>query len=313
MYFDNYKKHGYLISDKILSSDEVLSIRQDLDSEFDKNNKHGLFLHEFKNEKLIKKILGLYKNNILIKIKNELEKSFNINLTILPNFAVQKNYHVDLRQFHGWHRDCGGEMRYSYCNKILAKNNYFFSKIGFYLQENNEYGGSIDIVKSSHKNFSIFKIFLRKLKNIPLKVIMFFHKYLNKLYNSIPETLFMFFLNAKRLYPKIGSAVIFDSRIIHRGSPIAKDKLNEISYKKGLYQATTPRSATKYSIYCHFGTAEGIDSYLFDRLKRKDELSINELKTWIKQIEFIGNYDPELGIQMKKIFDPIKEKYQKLQ
>jgi hypothetical protein len=123
----------------------------------------------------------------------------------------------------------------------------------------------------------------------------------------------MFFLNAKRLYPKIGSAVIFDSRIIHRGSPIAKDKLNEISYKKGLYQATTPRSATKYSIYCHFGTAEGIDSYLFDRLKRKDELSINELKTWIKQIEFIGNYDPELGIQMKKIFDPIKEKYQKLQ
>ena len=35
MYFDHYKKHGYLISDKILSSDEVLSIRQDLDSEFE--------------------------------------------------------------------------------------------------------------------------------------------------------------------------------------------------------------------------------------------------------------------------------------
>lgn len=313
MSFDYYKKNGYLISDKILSHDEVLSIRKDLDNEFDRNDKQGLYLHEFKNEKLIRKILDLYKHEILVNIKNKLERSSNINLTVLPNFAVQKNYHVDLRQFHGWHRDCGGELRYKYCKKILAKENYFFSKIGFYLQENTEYGGSIDIIKRSHKNFSNFKIFLRKLKNIPLRVIMFFHKYFNKLYNLFPETIFMFLLNAKRLKPKIGSAVIFDSKIIHRGSPVAKSKLNEISYKKGFYQATTPRNVTKYTIYCHFGTAEGIDSYLFDRLKRKDELSINELKTWIKQIEFIGNYDPELCIQMKKIFDPIKEKYQKLQ
>ena len=138
---------------------------------------------------------------------------------------------------------------------------------------------------------------------------MIFHKYFNKIYNLIPETFFMTFLNAKRLYPELGSAVIFSSKIIHRGSPISKKKLNEINYKQGVYEAETPKSFTKYSIYCHFGNADGIDSYMYDRLKRKDELSMNELKTWIKQVEFIEKYDFELAAQMKKVFNPIKEKY----
>ena len=48
---------------------------------------------------------------------------------------------------------------------------------------------------------------------------------------------------------------------------------------------------------------------MYDRLKRKDDLSKNELKTWIKQIEFIEKYDFELAAQIKKVFNPIKEKY----
>ena len=64
---------------------------------------------------------------------------------------MHKNYHVNLKEFHGWHRDAGGEMRHKYCNKILGEDNYLFSKIGIYLQNNTEYGGSIDIIKKSHK------------------------------------------------------------------------------------------------------------------------------------------------------------------
>ena len=153
MYLNNYKENGYLIIEKILSHQEVSSIRVQLDIEFTQNKKHILFLDEFKSEKLIRSILNLYKNKVLADIKKKLEESSNINLSVLPNFVVQKNYHVDLNQFHGWHRDCGGEMRYDYCNKILAKENYFFSKIGIYLQENTEYGGSIDVIKKSHKYF----------------------------------------------------------------------------------------------------------------------------------------------------------------
>ena len=314
MSLKEYKKHGYLIINQILTNDEVGLIRRDLDLEFDRNKKEVLFINEFKNEKLIKKLLNIYKNKILVSVKEELEEKSKTKITVLPNFLVQKNYHVDLRQFHGWHRDCGGELRYEYCNNILAKENYFFSKIGLYLQENTDYGGSIDIIKSSHKNFTKFKILFRKIKNLPLKIIMLIHKNFRKIYNFVPEKFFMFFLNAKRLYPDIGSAVIFDSRIVHRGSPISKKKLSEIKYKKGSYQAITPESVTKYSIYCHFGSADGMDSYLFDRSKRKGDfisMSNNEIKSWIEQIEFISKYDQGLANQINLIFNPIKIKYQK--
>ena len=163
MSLKEYKKHGYLIINQILTNDEVELIRKDLDLEFDRNKKEVLFINEFKNEKLIKIIKHLQKS-YLVSVKEELEQKSKTKITVLPNFLVQKNYHVDLRQFHGWHRDCGGELRYGYCNNILAKENYFFSKIGLYLQENTDYGGSIDIIKSSHKNFTKFKILFRKIK-----------------------------------------------------------------------------------------------------------------------------------------------------
>ena len=50
----------------------------------------------------------------------------------------------------------------------------------------------------------------------------------------------MTFLNAKRLYPELGSAVTFSSKIIHREAPYQK-KLSEINYKQGVYEAETQK------------------------------------------------------------------------
>ena len=313
MIHENYRKKGYLISKKILKKDDILSMRNDLDLEFANEESNAKLLHDFKNEKLIKKIISLYKHDILKNIKNELIKISDSNLTLLPHFIIQKNYHVDLRQFHGWHRDCAGELIYDYCKNIHYSKNYFFSKVGFYLQENTEYGGSIDVIKTSHKHFSKFKTFFRKIKIIPFKIITLVHKHFRNFYNIIPESFFMFLLNAKRLYPEPGSAVIFDYRLLHRGSPISKKRLKEINFKKGQYQAVTSKDQTKYSIYCHLGTRDAVDSYFFDRLKRSDNFSKNELKTWIDQIDFISKYDNELSKEMSKLFSPIMEKYQKVQ
>ena len=54
---------------------------------------------------------------------------------------------------------------------ILFKKDYLFSKVGIYLQDNSDFGGSIDIIEKSHKNFSKLKIFIRKIKSLPLKII----------------------------------------------------------------------------------------------------------------------------------------------
>ncbi len=143
---------------------------------------------------------------------------------------------------------------------------------------------------------------------------MFFHKYFNKVYNMLPESLFMFFLNAEKLNPKLGSAVFFDGRIIHRGSPIAKKNLNNVDYEKRRYRVHLPEHAPdKFSIYCQIGTSKGVDAYMYDRLRRKgnseDQTGPNELKHWLQQIEFISKFDKKLSNQANIVFNPIKEKY----
>ena len=307
MSITEYKRDGYLISEEILNNDQILSLRKELDNEFKNHNNVIKYLHQFENKDLIKKIISLYSHKSIKKIEDELINISKTDVSVLPEFMVHRNYHVDTREKLGWHRDCGGELKYDYCNKIIANNNYLFSKVAFYLQENNEYGGSIDVIKTSHKNFGKTEIILRKIKNIPLRAISFFHKYFSKLYNLLPESIFMFLLNAKRLCPNIGTAVFFSSKLIHRGSPISKKKYNEVFFEKGKYQAHTSDKVTKYTIYCHFGTTQAVDSYFFDRLKREN--SIDELKNWISQIKHISKYDDTLSTKISSIIEPIKKKY----
>lgn len=308
----NYINDGYVISKNLLEDNEILSLRKEFDEEFvDQNENEGVsrLLDDFKNPELAKKIIKIFSSNHLKKIKVKLEELSKSRVSLLPPFEVHKNYHVNLREFHGWHRDCGGEMRYDYCKNILSKKNYLFSKVGIYLQNNGDYGGSIDVIKTSHRNFSKFKVLIRKIKNIPLKTIFFLHKFFKKLYLLIPESFFMFMLKGKKLFPQKGSAVFFDSRIIHRGSPISKKNLNDVKFISGKYKAFLPKIFDKYSIYCHFGSTEAVDSYMFDRLKRAG--NSDELKRWIKQIKFISEYDMSLADEINLIIDPIKKKYSK--
>ena len=304
----DYLKNGYTISEPTLDTQSISNIRLMLDEEFGNlQGGNSIPINNFKNIDLIKKILKiLTSNQIKTKIEN-LKKITNLEVSLLPRFEVHKNYHVNLKEFHGWHRDCGGELKYKYCADIIGDKNYLFSKVGIYLQDNSEYGGSIDIIKKSHKNFSKLKILLRKIKSIPLRLVMFFHKKFNNVYFSIPENFFMFFLNAKRLFPQKSSAVFFDSRIIHRGSPISKDKLKDVKYFRGKYEAKVPKDKDKYTIYCQFGSSQSVDSYMYDRLRRGN--NSEELKRWLEEMEFISKFDIELSNQIGKILNPIKNKY----
>ena len=312
MQINNYIKNGYLITNEVLNENEIFSLREQINREFLLiNNKPTKKLVDFQNVDLAKKIINLYNHPSIQDVIGEIEKKYKTEVALLPTFEIHKNYHVNLKEFHGWHRDCGGELKYNFCKDIIYSNDYFFSKIGFYLQKNEDFGGSIDIIKTSHKNFSKnkFKVLVRKIKNVPLRITMIFHQYLNKLYNAMPEKLLMFFLNAKKLNPKLGSAVFFDSRIIHRGSPIAKKNLKHVEYKKGKYHANLPEHANKFSIYCQLGSTKSIDSYMHDRLSRKG--NSEELKFWINEIEIMSKLDKKLLNRTNLILNPIKEKYKK--
>lgn len=307
-FFLSYKKNGYAISDPLLNVADIKTLRAELDEEFN-DYREGVILgiEKIKDQDLLKKVIKIFASNKINQAVENIKNSINKNIFLLPKFQIHKNYHVNLKEYHGWHRDCSGEMRYDYCKNILFDEKYFFSKIGIYLQKNSEYGGSIDIIKKSHENFSKVKTLLRKIKNIPLRLVMLIHRKFNNLYFSIPEKMFMFFLNAKKLYPEESSAVFFDSRIIHRGSPISKAKMTEVNYVKGKYHAELPEDKNKYSLYCQLGTSDAVDSYFYDRLKRQN--NSDELSVWLKQIDLIKKIDKDFGEKIEKILDPIKKKY----
>lgn len=302
-----FKKKGYLIVDQILNENQLKELRADLSKEFNDRKTFVIYLHQLKNKSLAFKILSLFKNDKLKTQLNSLKEYYGKNASLLPRFEIVKNYHVNLKENHGWHRDCGGELKYKYCKNILYNKKYLFSKVGIYLQENNEYGGSIDIIKNSHLNFSNFLSIYRKFKAIPLRIVMLIHNKLNRLYNLMSESLFMFFLNAEKLLPKKGSAIIFDTRLIHRGSPISKKKHNEVRYDKGTYQASLEEKNSKYTIYCHFGSSESVDSLMYDLTKRQNNK--DEMHLWIEQLNFISSLDKELYVEINQVIKPVSEKY----
>ncbi len=303
-----YLKNGFYVTKPLIDEKYITSLRKELEKEFESHEDVvSINITDFKNSELIKKIIQLINSDQIQDTVNNLQVISQKKISLLPILEVHKNYHVNLREFLGWHRDAGGEMRYKYCSDILKKKDYIFSKVGIYLQNNSEYGGSIDIVQKSHKNFSNLTVLIRKIKNIPLRLVMLLHKYLNKLYLMIPESFFMYFINAKTLHPERGSAVFFDSRLIHRGSPISKNKIKEIKYLKGKFKAILPKDKDKYSIYFQLGSTESVDSYMYDRLSR--EGNSNELNIWLKQIKIIEKYDKQLSSQMSQTLRSVKEKY----
>lgn len=307
-FFSSYSKHGYYITNPLLDYKDIQDFRIDLDREFRQYEGGArIGIEKINNQKLLKKIIKLFSSKEIQQIAEKTEMNLKKEVFMLPTFEIHKNNHVNLKEFIGWHADCGGEMKYEYCKNILYNKKYFFSKIGIYLQKNENYGGGIDVIKLSHKNFSKYASFIRKIKNIPYRLIRAIHKNFNSLYYAFPEKIFMFFLGAKKLNPQISSAVFFDSRIIHRGSPIEKKVIKNVNFVKGKFIARVPENKNKYSLYCHFGTAEALDSYFYDRLKRKNNQS--ELSIWLEQIKIIKEIDKIFGEKMDKILTPIKNKY----
>ncbi len=119
---EKFKSDGYLVSEKVLSNIEINELRSDLDKEFEiLGNPKQINLYDVKNSQTIKKILSIYNSDVIKNLLNNLTINYGNKITFIPQFLIQRNYHVDrLRSpSSGWHRDCGGELKYDFCRKSL--------------------------------------------------------------------------------------------------------------------------------------------------------------------------------------------------
>ena len=313
-----YFNSGYCNGNPLFDNGEIEYLRSAIEKHHPKNV-HQVSLFDIDDEKALKLIFKAYNSVFIKSILKEIEKNTNTPISILPGFDVMRNQHLNRlnSKDDGWHRDCGGELRHDYCKEKLYQKSYIFGKIGIYLQENQEYGGSVDLIPFSQKYFNPKTIFLRKLKAIPMKIIYLLNTRLPSIYQVFPDKFYMFLNKAKKMRPKIGSPLFFDSRIIHRTSPIDRSVLNKVKFvPKAKNVAETPKEKIKYAIYCHFGSTLASDSYMHDRLKRDGKnipgyatMSM-ELKRWCDEVNKVKKFSPLLAGSIRNLINPILTKYQ---
>lgn len=317
---ENFNINGYCNGPVIIKNEETSKLRKMLDENFEfLGFPKTISLFDLKDNKLIEKILEIFNSNEIKNFILSLSNATNSKINFLPKFLIQRNYHVDrfLSPSVGWHRDCGGELSYKYCREILSSDNYVFGKLGIYLQENSIYGGSIDVIPYSHNYIKNKNYIQKKLNGLRLFLIAKLQKHFLKIYKYFSENYFMLFLNAKRLYPKVGSFVLFDSRIIHRGTPIDDSVRSNVIFNSKEHYADVKKKYTKYSLYVDIGNAKALDSYLYDRNKRKNSFknknnnyqTNKEIESLIKENKMLKKFLPHLAQEIQSTFSEVFLKY----
>lgn len=317
----DFKKEGKIFDKKGISiiNDDIDSkflpkIREDLELEFANHNfPRELDIDKFQNKELKDQILNLIPTKKIKLLFNEISNINNSGpITLFPFANVMRNYYSGpFVGLHGWHSDSDGELKYKYCKERMKSKKYIFGKLQICFQANNEYGGNIDVlsehyIKGLNRTPLKIKIFL-KLQNLFVK-----SKYLRKKYfkNTWISDIFAHLMRFEKIMTKPISVIIFEHRLFHRGTPMKPDIFFALRKKHGneiinnQYQINPEinlRSKNKYTFYIHFGSEEGLLSYLYDRVRR--EFGDKEIKRWKKQYQEIGLLKkdfPESEIIFKK-------------
>ena len=192
---DSYSKNGFIIIEDILNKEEVLELRNSLLSYFSVNPKEdSLFIDYFLDNNLAQLFFRK-------KIIDKLKLICGDDLVFINDFNLQYNAFATSGPAKGLHVDCNSE--FALKNKYLFHKDYMFAKVGLYLQDNTkEYGGGIDVVPGSHKVWTRFPISI--LNYFFTRIYLRLYKLNNKKRIKVPI--------------KSGSAVIFDSRLLHGSS-----------------------------------------------------------------------------------------------
>jgi len=280
---ESYHNYGAFYITGIYSKNEVKVLRNNIDLLYKEvGSKRVRYISDVQDDDLKSKLSAVIMNQSVMNLMNDIFSSSDVSL--LPHFEVVKNYlpHSIKTSTIGWHRDCGGEEGIKQCKSMLSNKEYVFGKIGLYLQDNSEYGGAIDIIPGSNKDYFRFLKTWQYAK-FWIIVLSLLQRFVNPVFKVVANTkLVNYLLGATTVKLKAGEIIIFDSRIWHKGTPARRDIENGLVYHHDSLQADLPEDKTKYVLYSQFGNSLGIRSYFIDRLNREGNSS--EIDNWIDEV-----------------------------
>ena len=128
-------------------------------------------------------------------------------VSYVPDLQLHHNKFGLAGPSQGWHLDCGSEAD-DLRNTYLYDDNYLFGKVGLVLQDNTaDLGGGISVIPGSHR---AFRHAGRATGSLLYRTLY------NRLNRHSPSSLSR---REVRLPLTAGSAVYFDSRLLHRSTP----------------------------------------------------------------------------------------------
>lgn len=278
----------------LVDKDTLNFLRDELEKTFQlKEYPRQIDLHLIENKLIQDTIFKSLSNKRIKEFFKELSKKTGEEITVFPFIDVMRNYFSGPQcGFDGWHNDAGGEYPYNYCLEKMKTGKYIFGKISISLQNNGINGGNIDIAQATYKNNS--KKSLRQ--RVSSKLSHLYFKFFKK---SPPfpfgigdqwfSDLSSLITNPKTLNPSPLDVIAFEHRLYHRGTPVSpsqwKAYLKEYpSLKMENYRIPKEfnlKEKNKYMVYAHFGNFIGLQSYVYDRSKRKNWLE--EKERWFIQ------------------------------
>ena len=221
---NSFSKNGFLLLDNCFTDTEIENLRGVIKKISNDNKNTFLLTTQCLKEKEI------YKTIFNEKLLNAYKDIIQEDIYLVPELHVQINQFPKNNKV-GWHYDGKSERRHQY---LKDKNRKFF-RVGIYLQDNNtDYGGGIDVLKSN------------LFKKLPLKTNNIIEKKIIKFYS---------FFFSKTIQSKKGSVVLFDSRLPHKGTFPKKYKLEE-------------NFRDKYTIYFQVGNKEHCNYFLKNSIER---------------------------------------------
>ena len=222
----NYINNGYEILPSINNRINLEEFRNIVEAEFKNLNYPSVMYPCLSNSEVSNYLISHIFNDHMSSFMNNLSELVGQEVLIFPTLEIMRNYFsCPALGRQGWHSDCNGELVYFECKSILKKPSYCFGKIGFYLQKNTDFGGQIDLLPRSHINVresrqSISK-FNIKLSNQLIKLGLGKFSLCNNWLSDIVV------LNKKSINLMPMDLILFDSGIIHRGSPLKSTVLKE--------------------------------------------------------------------------------------
>ncbi len=248
-----YQENGYLIVRNVLSKEQVAFLRK---RALDIFSSDEWKVSEYNTDRTIVDPYKYFPEIMKVTLTKEVVdiSKFLIgedHLVLIPETAIMKGF------YPAWHKDTTTPEKYGHTFHLRP--DFKVVRCGFYLQDNNEYGGGLSVFAGSHKTADPYtgkfpeRTLVSRIKNRLTPNAEEKNKFLN------PHG-----LKLVDIPTRAGDLVFFDFKIDHKGTIPKSQRLADV-----------PKDMTKVALFDIFGANDEATKLYIDFIKTRPEAIYN--------------------------------------